>query len=72
MVLHKDGNNDKRFHGPTTNIGEIRALVGNEQVDLILAQGPDLIRTHLDAFMQFESTLVGQLYDHMASAMPTR
>ena len=30
----------------------LKALVGNEQVDLILAQGPDVIRARLDAFMQ--------------------
>ena len=51
---------------------KLRALVGNEQADLILAQGPDLIRTRIDAFMQFESTLIVQLHDHLASAMPTR
>ena len=39
---------------------KLRALVGNEQVDLILAQGPEVIRARLDAFMQFESTLIGQ------------
>ena len=43
-----------------------RALVGNEQVDLILAQGPDVIRARLDALMQFESTLNGQVHDHLA------
>ena len=41
-------------------------------MDLILAQGPDVIRTRLDAFMHFESTLIGQVHDHLASAMPTR
>ena len=41
-------------------------------MDLILAQGPDVIRARLDAFMQFESTLIGQVHDHLASAMPTR
>ena len=30
---------------------KLRALVGNEQVDIILAQGPDVIRTRFDAFM---------------------
>ena len=39
---------------------KLRALVGNEQVDLILAQGPDVIRPRLDSFMQFESTLIGK------------
>ena len=38
---------------------KLRALVGNEQVDLILAQGPDVICARLDAFMQFESTVIG-------------
>ena len=41
-------------------------------MDLILAQGPDVIRARFDAFMQFESTLIGQVQDHLASAMPTR
>ena len=40
-------------------------------MDLILAQGLDVIRARLDAFMQFDSTLIGQVYDHLASAMPT-
>ena len=52
---------------------KLRALVGNEQVDLILAQGLDVIRARLDAFMEFESTLIGHdVHDHLASAMPTR
>ena len=51
---------------------KLRALVESKQVDLILAQGPDVIRARLDAFMQFESTLIGQVHDHLASAMPTR
>ena len=38
----------------------------------ILAQGPDVIRALLDAFMQFESTLIGEVHDHLTSAMPTR
>ena len=35
---------------------KLKVLVGNEQVDLFLAQGPDVIRARLDAFMQLEST----------------
>ena len=46
----------------------LEALVGNEQVDLILAQGPDVIRARLDALMQFESTSIGKVHDHLASA----
>ena len=51
---------------------KLRALVGNEQVDLILAQGPEVIRARLDAFMQFESTFIGQVHDPLASVMSTR
>ena len=51
---------------------KLRALVGNEQVHLVFAQGTDVLRAHLDAFMQFESTLIGQVQDHSASAMPNR
>ena len=38
---------------------------------LIFAQVPDVVRTHRGTFMQFESTLIGQLHDHLASATPT-
>ena len=41
-------------------------------MDLILTQGPDVIRARLDAFMQFGSSLIGQVHDHLASAMSTR
>ena len=51
---------------------KLRALVGNEQVHLVFAQGTDVLRAHLDAFMQFESTLIGQVQDHSASDMPNR
>ena len=51
---------------------KLRALVGNEQVHLVFAQGTDVLRAHLDAFMQFESTLIGQVQDLSASAMPNR
>ena len=51
---------------------KLKALVGDEQVDNILAQGPDVLHARLAAFMQFESTLIGQVHDHLASAIPTR
>ena len=40
-------------------------------MDYFLAQGPDVIRARLDAFMQFDSTLIRQVHDHLASVMPT-
>ena len=51
---------------------KLKVLVGNKQVDLILAKGSDVICGRLETFMQFESILIGQVYDHLASAMPTR
>ena len=51
---------------------KLRALDGNEQVDLILAQSPDVVRARHDALMQFEPSLIGQVHDHLASVMPTR
>ena len=62
---------DKSFRGPTTIAGERRALVENEKVYLILIQSPEFIRTRLGSFMQFDSTLIGQVPDHMASYMAT-
>ena len=53
-------------------LDKLRALIGPEQVDVTIAQGPDVLRTRLDAFEHFESTLIGQVHDHLASAMPTR
>ena len=44
----------------------------NEQVYLISAQVSGVIRTRREAFMQFESTQIGQVHDRLASAMPTR
>ena len=43
---------------------KLKALVGDEQVDYILAQGPDVLHARLAAFMHFESTLIGQVHDH--------
>ena len=51
---------------------KLRALVGNAQVDLILAIGPDMISARLNAFMPSEPTLIGQVHDQLTSAMPTR
>ena len=53
-------------------LDKLKALVGNEQVEYILAQGPDVLRARLDAFTHFESTLIGQVPDQLASVMPTR
>ena len=53
-------------------LDKIRALIGVEQINHIVAQGPEVLNARLEAFMQFEATLIGQVYDHVAPAMATR
>ena len=53
-------------------LDKLRALICVEQIDHIVAQGPEVLNTRLEAFMQFEATLIGQVHDHVVSAMPTR
>ena len=53
-------------------LDKIRVLIGIEQINHIVAQGPEVLNARLEAFMQFEATIIGQVYDHVASAMPTR
>uniref|UniRef100_A0AAV1VIJ6 Uncharacterized protein n=1 Tax=Peronospora matthiolae TaxID=2874970 RepID=A0AAV1VIJ6_9STRA len=45
--------------------------IEHEQVALIMAQGPDMLRARLEAFSKFQATLVRQVNDHLASDMPT-
>ena len=71
MLLCRDGIKDNPLGGPGLALEKLRVLDGNEEVDLIPSQGPDVIRTRLDALMQFEYTLIGQVHDHLASAIPT-
>uniref|UniRef100_A0AAV1UUM7 Uncharacterized protein n=1 Tax=Peronospora matthiolae TaxID=2874970 RepID=A0AAV1UUM7_9STRA len=47
-------------------------LIGHKQVALKVSQGPDAIRARLETFSNFESTSIGQVYNHSASAMPIR
>ena len=53
-------------------LDKLTALVGVDQVDQIVAQGPGVLTARLEAFMRFEATLIGQVHDHVAAAMPTR
>ena len=53
-------------------LDKLRALIGDDQIDHIVAQGPEVLKARLQAFMQFEATLIGQVHEHVASAMPTR
>lgn len=51
---------------------KLTALIGVEQVQNIVAKGPEELTARLEAFTQFEQMLIGQVHDHVASVMPTR
>ena len=51
---------------------KLKELMGADQVDHIMVQGPEALSARLDAFLRYESTLIGQIHDHVAAAMPTR
>ena len=34
-----------------------------------MAQGPKVLNARLEAFLQFEATLIGQFHDHVMSAI---
>ena len=53
-------------------LDKLRALIGDDQIDHIVAQGPEVLEARLQDFMQFEAALIGQVHEHVASAMPTR
>ena len=51
---------------------KFKALVGDDQMDAIIAAGPEVFLSRLEAFMAFEARLVGQVYDYITSVMPAR
>ena len=54
-------------------LDQLRALIGVEKIDHIVAKkGPKVLNARLEAFLLFETTLIGQVRYHMASTMQTR
>ena len=43
-----------------------------DQIDQILTQGPEALNARFEAFIRYETTLIGQVHDHVASTWPTR
>ena len=37
-----------------------------------MAQGPEVLNARLEVFMRYETSLIGQVHDNAAAAMPTR
>lgn len=53
-------------------LDKLTAAVGLEYVEFLVAQGPDVLNARVEAFMQYETALLGQVQNQAASAMPTR
>ncbi|CAI5713542.1 unnamed protein product [Peronospora farinosa] len=53
-------------------LDKLSAFVGPDQIEALLAQGPEVLNARLEAFMHYEATLLGQVHDQVASAAPTQ
>ena len=51
---------------------KLTALLGVDEVNRLATQGPEVLDARLDALMQYEMALIGQVQDQLASAMPIR
>ena len=45
--------------------------MGPEYVEFLAAQGPDVLNARVETFMQYETVLLRQVQNQIASAMPT-
>ena len=52
-------------------LDKFTALTGINQIDQIVAQGSEVRKTRLEAYMRYKTTLIRHFSDHVASAMPT-
>ena len=52
-------------------LDKLTARVGIDQINHVVAQGPEVLHARLEAFMRYEAALIGEVHDHVASAMPT-
>uniref|UniRef100_A0AAV1U985 Retrotransposon gag domain-containing protein n=1 Tax=Peronospora matthiolae TaxID=2874970 RepID=A0AAV1U985_9STRA len=53
-------------------LDKLTASLGPEYVEFLVSQGPEVLNARVESFMQYEATLLGQVQDQIASAMPTR
>uniref|UniRef100_M4BU32 Gag protein n=1 Tax=Hyaloperonospora arabidopsidis (strain Emoy2) TaxID=559515 RepID=M4BU32_HYAAE len=51
---------------------KLTASLGPEYVEFLVSQGPEVLTARVEGFLQYEASLLGQVQDQMASAMPTR
>uniref|UniRef100_A0AAV1T664 Retrotransposon gag domain-containing protein n=1 Tax=Peronospora matthiolae TaxID=2874970 RepID=A0AAV1T664_9STRA len=53
-------------------LDKLTASLGPEYVEFLVSQGPEVLIARVERFMQYEATLLEQVQDQIASAMPTR
>ena len=53
-------------------LDKLTASLGPEYVGFLVSQGPEVLTARVEGFLQYEASLLGQVQDQMASAMPTR
>ena len=53
-------------------LDELTAAVDPEYVDLLVAQGPDVLNARFETFMQYKTALLWQVQNQLARAIPTR
>ena len=53
-------------------LDKLRTLIGVKNIYHIVVHSLKVPNPPLEAFMKFEATLIEQVHDHVASAMPTR
>ena len=51
---------------------KLKALFGLEHVEFIISQEPEVLHPRLEAFMRYETSLFGQVQDHLAASTLTR
>ena len=53
-------------------LDKLTASLGPEYVEFLVSQGPEVLIARVEVFLQYGVSLLGQVQDQMASAMPTR
>ena len=53
-------------------LDNLTAALVPEYVDFLAAQGPHVLNARVETTMQYETALLGQFQNQVASAMPTR
>ena len=53
-------------------LDKLSAFAGPDQIEALLAQGPEVLNARLETFMHYEATLLGQVHDQAADASTFR